>query len=72
MKIYGWKLFAVYHHLDGFGDHRHCDRRKNASSKHESYKFILPLKKFVDLISTRREKNATISTACFEKKDPKV
>ena len=24
MRVYGWELLAVHHHLDTFGDHKHC------------------------------------------------
>ena len=47
-------------------------KRKNASSK-TSYKYILTLKKWVDWITTRREKNVTNTKMVhFEKKCPEI
>ena len=47
-------------------------KRKNASSK-TSYKYILTLKKWVDWITTRREKNVTNTKMVhFEKKYPEI
>ena len=36
-------------------------KRKNASSKTRTYKYILPLKNWVDCITTRQEKNVATS-----------
>ena len=49
-------------------------KRKNAShQKHESYKYGMPLKNWVDWITTRREKNvANTKMVHFEKKCPEI
>ena len=36
--------------------------------KHESYKYVLPQKKWVDWLTTRQEKNVTNSKMCILKK----
>ena len=47
------------------------EEMKNASSKHEYYKYVLPLKNWVDWKTTRREKMSQSQKCRFWKKMPK-
>ena len=44
---------------------------KTLYQKHDSYRYTLPLKNWVDWISTRRDKNRSLKNKHFEK-DPKA